>query len=199
MKPEKALAKKITRPDASAKIILTALQKAANPLTKKLEKIIIIDQESYDNAALNMSVLKQLGKQAAEKEKSLLDPLKLVEAGIRELFSPFKKEVAQWEVDIKLAMGIFRAEQDKKKLMVLEAVDSGAIKKVSTAVQKISALTVSKNANSRVSKVWRLTLIDANKVPRKYMVPDESLIKEDLKAGLSVAGVKWEQIDSIAI
>ncbi len=75
---------------ATAMIVLESLKKEAAPLMKKLERIdLITSKEHYANAMAQMKLLKDLGKAAKEKEKSLTDPLKQVVGDIQQLFKPF--------------------------------------------------------------------------------------------------------------
>lgn len=181
-----------------AAIILAALQDEAKPLFKQLQKISVTDNDSLNLKAAKLDALKTLGKLAAEKEKSLTDPLTKVIKDVRALFAPFRTLVADAEEITKLEITehikLMKAKQEKVK----DDVGTGKIAKVSTGVRKLAELEVHSSV-AQIRKTWVAVEIDASVTPREYLVPDRAKIKEALKAGKKVLGWEYKQEIGIAI
>lgn len=182
----------------NAAVVLASLEKEARPLIKALTAIEVVDQESYAKASEKMKALKELGKSAEAKKKSLTDPLTKVITDIRDLFRPFELLIAGLEGRTKESMLLFVEKQNDKRKQIEQDLESGKIKKVSTAVRKLAELEVSAKG-SQIRKVWQVVEVNAAETPIEYMVPDVAKIKEALKAGKKVKGWKWEQVETIAI
>lgn len=181
-----------------ALIVLTALEKEAAPLFKQLSKLSISDADTYNAKSAKVDMLKQLGKQAEAKEKSLTDPLTQVIKDIRALFNPFRTIVADAEKNAKAEMLAFQDKMERQRIKVAADLESGKIAKLSTAAKKIAETEII-SPTSSVRKVWTLEITDVGDIPREYLVPDEAKIKEAFKAGKKVTGCKWEQKNTIAI
>jgi CDP-glycerol glycerophosphotransferase (TagB/SpsB family) len=188
--------KLVERTDAA--ILVEALRTEAAPLFKRIERLRIVDNESYNRVAESVAALKQLAKAAETKEKSLTDPLKKVSNDIKALFKPFRELVDNTEKVCKADMTKYLISVEDKKNKIKEDFESGKIVKLSTAVRKTSELEVF-SPSSSVRNILVLKEVDASLTPRDYLVPDESKIKEALKNGKKVPGWKLAQKKSIAI
>lgn len=183
----------------SAAVVVSSLQKEAKPLFKKLYAVGKIDNQSdYEFAGALVKELKDLAKQADNKEKSITKPLDEAKKNTIELFKPFKEEVAGVETKIKLEMSVFYEKNKNKQLKLEQDMDSGKIKNMSTFVRKHNALTVSSgSASARTLK--ELVIVNDKKIPREFLMPDEAKIKAAFKAGEEVPGCEWRDKTSIAI
>ncbi len=181
--------------NVDASIVMKSLEKQAAPQIKQISSLKVTCKDDYNTAAELMKSVKGIAKQAKEKEESLTEPLKQVIKDIQSLFKPFRTQVAELEADTKSKMLAFVESSSKQQAQLSQRFEDGEIKKVSTLVSKTSALTI----DSNVRKTWKAVEIDASKTPREYLVPDETLIREALKAGKVVKGWEWKQVDSISI
>lgn len=181
-----------------AAIVLETIKLEAAPILKKLNRIEITDTVSYNKMAENIAALKQLAKLAKDKEESLTKPLKKVSNDIKALFNPFVKLISETEKQCKEYMTRYLIEVEEKKNKIKEDFENGKIAKVSTAVRKTAELEVTSTSSS-VRNVWVVEEVDASLTPRQYLVPNESAIKEALKAGKKISGWKLVQKKSIAI
>lgn len=194
------MANKLTKTAAKSKdvtstvVVVTALRKKAKPILNKLPDVITTKAE-YELAAANMKVVKSFAKEAEETKKQLIDPLNDVIKGIKELFAPFEQEVKGAETTLKLQMSIFLEDTKKKLKQIENDLDSGKIKKVTTAISKQNAITI----NSGIRKVWKAIPVDVAETPREYLMPDEKAIAAALKDGKSVRGWLWKKVDQIVI
>jgi len=195
----KAMAKAI--PDnrqLQVSIVVENLKKQAAPNIKKVNTLEIKTNSDFELAGKLVKELKGYAKLALIEEEKFTVPLKKLLADSKSLFKPFRDSVDEIESDIKAKMLAYTSAQSKAKSKLEEKFASGEIKKVSTLVSKTSALDIVSN-NSQVRKVWTAIEVDAKLTPREFLVPDLPAIKEALKAGGSVAGWKWEQVETIAI
>jgi hypothetical protein len=81
---------------------------------------------------------------------------------------------------------------------VKEDFADGKIKKVSTFTEKSAALQIS-NGAAKIKQVYKLFIDDEKKIPREYLVPDESAIITAMKEGKKVAGCTYKKVKSISI
>jgi hypothetical protein len=181
--------------DTSAAIVLASLEKEAKPLIKSLQQIKVKDKDAYKLLAEKTKALKQLGKLAEAKEKSLIDPLKKVQKDIKELFAPFYATIKKLDNEAKASMLKLVEVNETKEEKIKNDLTSGKIVNLSTAVKKIADLSIDSNVRSP----WVLEEIDAGVTPREYMVPDLVKIRAAFKEGKTVLGWKYVQKKTIAI
>jgi hypothetical protein len=196
------MAKKETTVNASnadALIVLKALERDANiPLKKLIAIARITTSEEFDRAAELLKDAKIYGAFAEAKEKSLTAPLNNVVSDIRAMFKPFREYVKSIEGSTKMLMMDFIEQTKAKEQKLLADFESGKIKNVSTLVTKTKGLEIH-SSYAQVRKRWVAVCVDEAKTPRAYMVPDAVAIADALKAGKTVAGWEWKQVDNIAI
>jgi hypothetical protein len=197
--PKKPTPRKISKdPQTSALIIAQALKTEALPITKKITTLKIKSQLDYAQAADLLKQLKDKSKQAVAKLEQILNPLDTVRESIIDLFDPFIKSVKLIEKDTKKKMLAFLAENKKQAAKIDTAFETGKIKKPKTYLGKVRQFEITSNAAS-VRTLRKLNIIDQTKIPRKYMIPDESLITSELKAGIKIPGCELIDVDNIAI
>ncbi len=192
--------KKITigSPQTDALVVLKSLQADARGALRKVSGLEIKTQEDFDLAGELLAKAKDYGARAKEKEDSLTKPLMGVVNDIRSLFKPFRDEIRKIEEMKKSDMLLFLSKNKAKQAKLSEDLESGKIKKMSTYATKNLELEV-RGTTSTVRKIWTAVEVDAKLTPREFLIPDESAIKEALKAGKKVKGWEWKQIDNIAI
>jgi len=181
--------------NVDAAVVMKSLEKLAAPQIKQISSLTIKSKDDYATAAELMRSVKNIAKQAKEKEESLTEPLKQVIKDIQSLFKPFRNQVAELEADTKAKMLAFVASTTKQIQAVNERFENGDIKKVSTVISKTNALEI----DSNVRKTWKAVPVNPTQTPREYCIPDEVKIREALKAGKSVRGWEWRQVESISI
>lgn len=182
----------------SAAVVMAAIEKKATPLFKRLADAAISSSKDFDKLAADLSELKELSKLADAEQKTITNPLNEALKATRAHFKPFIDRVAEVEGLKKIEMRHFLLNQAKASKALEAKLESGEIKKVSTLVRKQAELAIT-TSHAQVRRVWTLTIVDAKKIPREFLVPDEQCIREAFKAGRDVAGCKWEQIETVAI
>jgi phenylalanyl-tRNA synthetase alpha subunit len=183
----------------SAQVVLRGIEKQSKPLFHKLQRIEQIDSvATLDQAGTMLKALKEMGKEADKKEKTITEPLTQALNATRELFKPFKKLVHEEEVRVKQLILDYHEEQENKVKKLKQDFAEGKIKQATTFMKKEAELNTVSHSSS-VRKIWRAVAVNEAKTPREYLIPDESAIFEALKQGKKVAGWELQQAKSIAI
>lgn len=181
----------------SAMIVLKAVQKEATPLMRKVSNLSIKSKKDYDAAGHLVKQLKELRAHAEAKKRTILDPLNEAAKATRELFKPFEESVSLIESDTKAKMISWSDKQDTKREVLEERFEQGSIGVVALANKLQDVRTASEFAETRKQK--EIVIEDESKIPREYMVPDMRKIKEALKTGKKIPGVKEQYKKVIAI
>lgn len=184
--------------NTDVQVVIAALEKQAKPINNKLLKLPAIKtQQEYDTIRERLKKLKDLGKQATAKEKEIVNPIQDSVKKIKALFKPFKDKVAETEAIVNPALVAWVDKQDAEIEKAEEDLESGKIKNVSTFARKVAKASVPTGSGRK--KVWKLFIKDEKKIPREFLVPDETKIREAFKAGKKVAGCTWEQVNQVAV
>lgn len=142
-----------------------------------------------------------LDRLTTEKEK-LTTPLNATLKEVRARYKPAETQLEDLIADIRTKMGAYQTmmvtKQKVEAAKIADKLNAGKIK-VETAVKKIEALDRTDevvivdggSVSFRTDKL--LKIIDVTKIPRNFMIPNEKLILEALKKGLSVEGCEIEE------
>ena len=173
---------------------LAAIQASSKPLVAKLNALDIKSNEDYEKAAEYTKKLKLYKRQAENFKSKIIDPLKVSISETVKFFSPFISLVESTEVAVKEKMLEFANKQEAAKTKLLSAKTHN----VNKTLSKLATLEV-KSDSAQIRTAYELVIADENSIPRKYLMPNEALIKADLKAGKKIKGCEWKQVKSIAI
>lgn len=182
----------------STAVVVASLEKLAAPSIRKVTDLQIKTKDDYELAAILISKLKELSKQAEVEEKRITTPLNEALKATRAHFKPFQNKVSEIENATKMNMYEFLGALKKISAKAEQDFEDGKIKKISTVLNKQADARVD-NGTAQVRKVWKLFIDNPDLVPRGYCMPDAEVIKEAMKNGNPVDGCRWEQVDSIAI
>lgn len=184
----------------STEIIIASVEQKAKGAFAKLKRITRIDsQEDVEVASNQVKVLKELAKEADTQKTGITDPIYQSIERIEELFKPFADKVKKADTDLKTLILDYAERQEKKLQQAQEDFKDGKIKKVSTFTEKTSALQVGSAGAAKFKNVSQLFITDVKKIPLEYMVPDETKIKEALKAGKKVPGAEMRKVKKVSI
>lgn len=185
----------------SADNSLKEIEKKAGLHVKKLGtiSISISSKTEFENIAEEIAKLKELKKEAENLQAGIVEPALLIVKNTRALFKPFLSRVDEMEREVKTAMINWVNSNEVKAKLIESKFENGDIKKISTVTSKTTLLRDNSFSAGSLRKVCKLTILDENIIPRKFLVPDEIAIKEALKNGEQVQGCKWEQVNTIAI
>lgn len=178
---------------------VNGLSKKATPIIRKLNMLEVKTKEDYDLAAKSIYTIKEYRDEAAVLQKGFLDPANTIIKNTRALFKPFLDLIDESERATKERMVVYLEKQEATAAKLMDSLESGKIKKLSTVVSKQNELLDNANDFSSVRKVKVLVIKNAKLIPLQYMVPDEAAIKKALLDGEKVPGCILEVKKSIAI
>lgn len=182
----------------NALIVAQALIKESQPMMKKVSNLAIKTNVDYEQAAVLVKGLKEIAKKAKTEEEKITKPLTESLNAAKAHFKPFHDQVKAIEIDTKAKMIAYLDAKEKEEQKLLDKFEAGEIKRVSTLTKKQGELRVeSSTAVTRI--VDTLVIEDEKAIPREYLIPDETKIKEALKAGKKVRGCKLEKVKQLAI
>lgn len=183
----------------STQVVVASLEKRAEPSFKVLEKITKVTKDNFEVVASNIKAIKEIDKIAKAEEASMIDPIKLSIKRIEQFFKPFHTRVKDAELENKQLLEDYVNASTKAIAKVEEDFKNGSIKKVATYAEKTASFQISNGGSAQTRKISKLLIIDVKKIPREFLVPDESAIVAAFKDGKIVAGCEYRKVNSIAI
>ena len=152
-------------------------------------RIKVNSQPTLVQAKISLTQVKEIKKIVQEKKDSVVKPLNEALKNTRALFKPIEDKVDIIETYLKSEVSKYNTkllqEQRKREEEAQAKIEAGATfeeatKSVERIEKKIDAIPT--------RKIKRLKIIDASKIERQFLVPDEQAIKEALIAGIKVSG-----------
>ena len=152
-------------------------------------RIKVNSQPTLDQAKSSLTQVKEIKKIVQEKKDSVVKPLNEALKNTRALFKPIEDKVDVIETYLKGEVLRYNTkllqEQRKREEEAQSKIEAGATFKEAT---KLVANTEKKIDAIPTRKIKRLKIVDASKIERQFLVPDEQAIKEALLAGIKVSG-----------
>jgi len=158
-------------------------------------RIVVNSQPTFETAKEIMIKVKGVRKEVTEKKEAITKPLNEALKNTRALFKPIEDKldlVEGWVKDqmLKYSQKLI-AEQRKREEEALKKIEEATENDVEINTEKL-AKSVERVAEKveaiKTRKVKRLNIVDQEKIPRAYLVPDEAKIKQALLNGEKVAG-----------
>lgn len=152
-------------------------------------RIKVNSQPTLDQAKISLAQVKEIKKIVQEKKDSVVKPLNEALKNTRALFKPIEDKVDIIETYLKGEVLRYNTkllqEQRKREEEAQAKIEAGATfeeatKSVERIEKKIDAIPT--------RKIKRLKIVDASKIERQFLIPDEQAIKEALIAGIKVSG-----------
>lgn len=194
----------------------TPYEANANSLLATMPKtdIIVFDQQSYEAAGAMLQQIAKIKKgiqaEFAEPKKKAHDAHKALTA----LEKRFLDFASQGEAELRSKMAHYwqaeqkriEAEQERKRLeaekmmqtaMEAEAAGDTENAEIYTALAAMEEATVTvapKTAGVSMREVWSAEIIDVNKIPREYLIPDMAALNalaKAMKRESNIPGVKF--------
>ena len=151
-------------------------------------------QGDLEGATVILSELNRKLDALKEEREKVTKPLNEALKAERARFKPYEDKLTEAVATIKASMAGFITRQEEERARALKELQAGE----KTAVEAVAIMadnqsTGAKTATGSVSfvevKAWRI--VDIEKIPRAYMVPNEPAIREAMKAGQPVDGVEY--------
>jgi len=161
--------------------------------------IKITNAEELDTAKAILLDITSKKKKVVETERLFLDPLNESRKNIIEFFKPLKGKLDECELKIKRVMSAYieliEKKVEKKKENVEKKIAEGKIG-IDEAHSEILKIDIKKESvNYRINK--KVVIEDASQLPRKYLIPNEVLIRKDALSGVKILGVKVVEVKTI--
>ena len=189
-------------------ITKTELEKQISPIVTEAQSLSIITQEDMQNATPLLSNLnKHLDLITKEKER-VTKPLNEALKAERSRWKPLESSLEEAITLIRNKMSSFQTEalkaQKQAEDKIATRVEKGTLK-IETAMDKLANLSlntpskkIETNEGSirfRTDRILKITHPD--KIPRKFLIPDEKAILTALKANLPVEGCTLEEVQTV--
>lgn len=184
---------------------LAIIEQRIPPIVEEAKKLKIKDTKTMARGA---EILSQANKELDRLKESKEKITKPIEAGLKEVkdrYKPGETMLKDTITDLRGKISEYQTEQDRliqeEEERIASRVKEGKGNlSAETASKKIAELdrpeeVVSTEAGMvkfRTDK--KLEIFDETKIPREYLVPNERLILEDLKAGKEIAGTRIKEI-----
>lgn len=169
--------------------------KTADDVAQATEVLINIAKSEDAIGVETNKVLAPL-KTAMDAEKARWKP-------ILDLLAASKKELSARVLAAKKELAVVAAAKEAK---ILADLASGKIKKETTAVAKLGAVTHlgatvhgAYGGSTGTRKVKKLVITDPLKIPRAYLVVDEVALRKALMAGNKIEGAELQEEETLAI
>lgn len=198
---------------------LAEIKKDTQSMSNKVSKLTITNEKNVLNAT---ELLTQIKARAKRIEEIRLGYTKPLNDSLRKINADFKgalKPLSEMEGNIKRAIIDYRAEIERKRQAEedrlrkeAEAKAKAEAKKKKISVKKVLENTpmpivekqdktiASKSGSVKARMVTKFRIVDENKVPKKYWVIDEKLIRDDVRNGqMIIAGVEIYQEEELSV
>lgn len=153
-----------------------------------VENFEIRSEEDQSFAAEILREIKVKHEEVEKKRTSITKPLNQALREVNNLFRPLKQALEKSEKLLKYKIAEYQQEQEKENARrLIEAAQSDSPEEAQEALSSIQSTTSPKGVNVRYK--WKAKIVDESKIPRKYLVPDVSLIEAD--APNKIPGVEF--------
>lgn len=178
-------------------------------LQEYAEKAVILNEGDLKKFTDDMSVLKGLKDAIEEKRKEYLDPINLHAKTVRDTFKGFTEPFEQADKIFRSKVSAYYQEQRKRQeeadrinRLRMEAaraeaqMNNGEISESIELVETTEPPRVVRTGMGTTSMVdnWKYEVIDIDKLPREYMIPDHAMLSQTAKSHHDkkpVAGVRF--------
>lgn len=182
------------KPEIDNKVL--DLYKEGLRLQEYAEKAIIVNQEDLKRFTDDMSILSGLKKAFEEKRKEYLDPINLHAKTVRDTFKGFFEPFEKADNLFRSKVTAYYNEQRKKQeeavrinSLRMEAaqaearMNNGEISESIELVETLEPTRIVRTDMGTTSMVdnWKYEIIDLEKLPREYMMPDHSMLQNTAK------------------
>lgn len=175
------------------------------PEIESIGNIKIVDEQSLTKATEVLSQANKYAKQLEEDKQKITKPINDALKEIRARYKPLENKLEDIILNIRKSMTSYQTEQMRLQKIEEEKIANRVAKgtlKVETGIRKLEELpqTADKIAtqSGKISfkTVKKFEVIDITLIPHKYLIVNETAIRDAMKAGIELPGCKYfeEQI-----
>ncbi len=196
------------------------LEDTAMTMYENTRTLEITKQGEYENEGLRLQIIKKQYKEIESKRKELIKPFQDATKRLNEFFKNPLNLLKEAEDSIKKAMLKYQRKIEEERIKEQKKLDEIAErerKKLEKRAEKYREKGNEEKANElfeeatfvphhKIVKMpekiegiqtrdnWKFRIIDVNKLPREYMIPDEKRLGEIARAGkglVKIEGVEF--------
>lgn len=177
---------------------LVPIKKNITTAVENSNALQITDVKGIEKASDILNGIATISKSIKAEKNRIVGPAKEIIAWAKEKFGPLEKECEEAETIIKKKMIDFdKIEEERKKKEIEEIsekalsgeIDIDKIPEKTKELEPVSSYSGNKGS-VQFKKLNKVHIIDLSKIPLKYLIPNEKLIKEDILEGIEVPGAE---------
>ncbi len=171
---------------------ITPIEDRVKSLSVKVSTLKITSKKSLEIAKEELKQVGAAKNWVKDQKAKLVDPISLSLKNARAFFKPLELRIEEAEHYLKGSIMDYKRKIDeqakKKEEEVQKKIEEGEIsfEKASEKIERAE----SKKDDFNVRKQKVIKVVDENEIPREYMMPNLTKIKNDAFAGKEIAGVK---------
>lgn len=167
-------------------------------IIEEANKLEIKTGLDMENASDKLKWVKDAIKKISEEKKLFTKPARDITMNARRIFKPLEDNFESAKMIIDTKMKVFDKEQEKKmakkQAKIEEKINSGKIN-IEDATKKMKEAEAQKSyagssSNTTFKNVRVPVITNLNKLPRKYLLPNSTLIRKSLFAGIRIPGAE---------
>lgn len=155
-------------------------REAASAMLAEVQGFVIQTRDDLQLAAEVLADVKGRAKRLDEREKEITKPLNAALKSARDLFRPAKNVLSEIEARIKGQIAAFQADENRRNQeamrLAAEAHASGDARGTQEALAQVAH--VKNVAGLTTYQKWDFKITNAAELPREFLMPNETLIKE---------------------
>lgn len=179
-----------------------AITKQLSPLVVNAEKLSIKKPEDMEEATEMLSKLNKVGDSIEEEKMKVMRPLLDATAAERKRWKPAEMTLEKAIDIVRRKMTVWqtaaRKKADEEEAKIAARIGSGKGKfTMETAMRRADEIDKPETAIATGSglvkfrTVPKFEIVDEAKVPREYLVIDEAKVRESMKEGKEIAGIRF--------
>ena len=180
---------------------LEIITKEVSPIVLKATSLKITDTITLSQSAEFLSQCNKYLDGITSEKKKITDPINAALKEVRLRYKPVEDNLNEAITSLRTEQSRYataeRAKQLADETKIAARVAKGTLK-IETAVNKLSVMdkpenqVTTDNGMVKFRDKQTLKITDITKIPRQFLIPNESAILESLKAGNKVGGCEIE-------
>lgn len=170
------------------------------PEIESIGNIKIVYEQSLTKATEVLSQANKYAKQLEEDKQKITKPINDALKEIRARYKPLETKLEDIILSIRKSMTSYQTEQMRLQKIEEEKIANRVAKgtlKVETGIKKLEELPQTANKIATTSgkiafkTVKKFEVIDITLIPHKYLITNDTAIRDAMKAGIELPGCKY--------
>ena len=191
-----------------------------NRVVAAANAIIVADETGLQEATDILSWIAKAKKQVETKRRFFVKPLQEQVSSINNLFMDYKAPLDKADKTLRNKILTYRREQEhlrqeeEKRLHKLQEKEQKRLERqaqkknappppppvAGPAVESQAKTIRSEMGSVSAREVWDFDIVDVDKIPKEFMIPNEKAIRAAVKAGIrSISGVRIFQREELSV